>query len=54
MNPSTKKKIKALHQQMVQENAIFIARENGLEYEVLQSIKVGCTPYEALREWDLL
>lgn len=24
------------------------------QYEVLQSIKAGCTPEEALREWDLV
>lgn len=39
---------------MSKEDAIKIAKENGLEYEVLQSIKSGYTPNEALREWDLL
>lgn len=54
MSKLIKNKIKQLHQQMTKENAIKIAKENGLEYEVLQSIKAGCTPQEALREWDLL
>ena len=31
-----------------------IATQYGLQYEVLQSIKAGCTPEEALREWDLV
>lgn len=54
MSKLIKNKIKTLHQKMSRENAITIARENGIEYEVLQSLKSGCTPYEALREWDLL
>ena len=54
MSKLIKNKIKKLHQQMTKENAIKIAKENGLEYEVLQSIKAGCTPQEALREWDLI
>lgn len=54
MSKLIKDKIKKLHQQMSKDNAIKIAKENGLEYEVLQSIKAGCTPIEALRKWDLL
>lgn len=50
MGKTKKQKI----QQINTEKAIQIAKENGLEYEVLQSIKAGCTPQEALREWDLL
>ena len=54
MSKLIKNKVKKLHQQMTKESAIQIAKESGLEYEVLQSIKAGCTPAEALREWDLL
>lgn len=54
MSKLIKSKIKKLHQQMSKEDAIKIAKENNLEHEVLQSIKAGCTPNEALREWDLL
>lgn len=54
MSKFIKNKIKKLAEKMSKENAIKIAKENGLEYEVLQSIKSGCTPNEALREWGLL
>ena len=54
MSKLIKKKIKNIVDKISKENAIKIAKENGLEYEVLQSIKAGCTPNEALREWDLL
>lgn len=54
MSKLIKKKIKNIVDKMSKENAIKIAKENGLEYEVLQSIKAGYTPQEALREWDLL
>lgn len=50
MRKTKKQKI----QQINIEKAIQIAKENNMEYEVLQSIKAGCTPQEALREWDLL
>lgn len=52
MNKFLRNKVRKLAEKM--ENAIKIAKENGLEYEVLQSIKSGCFPQEALREWDLL
>lgn len=39
---------------MKRESAMQIAAQYGLQYEVLQSIKSGCTPEEALKEWDLL
>ena len=54
MSKFIKNKIKKLVEKMSKENAVKIAKENGLEYEVLQSIKHGCTPEEALREWDLI
>lgn len=54
MNKFLRVKVKKLAEKMDKENAIKIAKENGLEYEVLQSIKSGCSPQEALREWDLL
>lgn len=54
MNKFLRAKVKKLTERMSKENAIKIAQENGIEYEVLQSLKAGCTPYEALREWDLL
>lgn len=54
MSKFIKNKIKKLMEKMSKENAIKIAKENGLEYEVLQSMKSGCTPEEALREWDLV
>ena len=34
--------------------ALKIAKEYGLEYEVREMIESGYTPYEALKEWDLL
>lgn len=36
------------------EDAIRIAKENGLEEEVTSLIDEGCTPIEALEEWDLV
>lgn len=35
-----------------EEKAMQIAAQYGLQY--VQSIKAGCTPEEALREWDLV
>ena len=36
------------------EEAIELAKEYGLEFEVMQDMENGLTPNEALREWDLL
>ena len=30
-----------------------IARKHGLEYEVIKAMDHGCTPDEALQEWDI-
>ncbi len=55
MSKLTKKKTETLYAKMVrEEKAMQIAAQYGLQYEVLQSIKAGCTPEEALREWDLV
>lgn len=51
MSKLTKKKTETLYAKMVrEEKAMQIAAQYGLQYEVLQSIKAGCTPEEALRE----
>lgn len=54
MSKLIKRKIEKLFSEMKRESAIQIAAQYGLQYEVLQSIKSGCTPNEALKEWDLL
>lgn len=55
MSKLTKKKTEILYSKMTkEEKAMQIAAQYGLQYEVLQSIKAGCTPEEALREWDLV
>ena len=33
--------------------ALAIAKKYNLEYEVIMSMEHGCTPDEALREWNL-
>ena len=33
--------------------ALAIAREHKLEYEVIMAMEHGCTPDEALQEWDI-
>jgi hypothetical protein len=33
--------------------ALAIARKHGLEYEVIKAMDHGCTPDEALQEWDI-
>lgn len=33
--------------------ALAIAKEYNLEWEVLQAMEHGCTPDEALQEWDI-
>lgn len=33
--------------------ALAIARKHGLEYEVIKAMDYGCTPDEALQEWDI-
>lgn len=33
--------------------ALAIAKEHGLEWEVLKALDHGCTPDEALQEWDI-
>lgn len=48
-----KAKVKSIRP-LTESEAIKIATSNGLQYEVLQSIKAGCSPAEALREWDLI
>ena len=35
------------------EEALAIAREHELDAEVMMAIKHGCTPDEALQEWDI-
>ena len=54
MSKLIKTKIDKLLCQMTEESAVRIASKYNLQYEVLQSIKSGCTPEEALKEWDLL
>ena len=33
--------------------ALAIARKHKLEYEVIKAMDHGCTPDEALQEWDI-
>lgn len=33
--------------------ALARAKKHGLEWEVLQAMDHGCTPDEALQEWDI-
>lgn len=33
--------------------ALAIAKKYGLEYEVIKAMDHGCTPDEALQEWDI-
>ncbi len=33
--------------------ALAIAKEHHLEYEVLTAMEKGCNPDEALQEWDI-
>lgn len=33
--------------------ALSIARKHNLEYEVIKAMDHGCTPDEALQEWDI-
>ncbi len=33
--------------------ALAIAKEHGLEWEVIEAMKQGCSPDEALQEWDI-
>lgn len=54
MSKLIKNKIDKLLCQMTKESAIQIAKENGLEYEVLQLMKSGATPEEALKQYCLL
>ena len=35
------------------EQAIELARKHGLEKEILMAMEHGCTPDEALLEWDI-
>ena len=39
---------------ITREEAIQIAKEHGLEEEVVRLINEGLAPSEALEEWDLL
>lgn len=39
---------------MTEEEALEIARENDLKWEVQELLNEGFTPEEALEEWDLL
>ena len=44
------------HQQpsrFTREEALAIARKYKLEFEVLTAMEHGCTPDEALQEWDI-
>lgn len=54
MSKLIKKKIKDIIEKMSKENAVQIAKENGLEYEILQLMKSGATPEEALKQYCLL
>lgn len=38
---------------VTKEEALAIARKYNLETEVAQAMKYGCSPEEALEEWDL-
>lgn len=49
-----RKKRKPQLRVLTESEAIKIAASHGLQWEVSQAIKSGCTPAEALREWDLL
>ena len=53
-NKLIKFRIKKLLHQMTEESAVRIASKYNLQYEVLQSIKSGCTPEEALKQYCLL
>lgn len=33
--------------------ALAIAKEYGLEYEVIKAMDYGCSPDEALQDWDI-
>lgn len=54
MSKLIRKRIKKLISEMRKDSAMQIAAQYGLQYEVLQSMKSGCTPEEALHEWDLV
>ena len=44
------------HQQpsrFTRDEALDIAREHELDAEVMMAMKQGCTPDEALQEWDI-
>lgn len=36
------------------EEGLEIARQEGMDWEYLKNIKEGDTPYEALRDWDII
>lgn len=38
---------------MSREEALKVASEHGLEWEVSQSMDAGMTPEEALEDWDI-
>ena len=38
---------------ITKEEALAIARKHNLETEVAEAMKYGCSPEEALEEWDL-
>ena len=41
------------HSRHSREQAMAIARKYGLEREVEAALRQGCTPDEALQEWDI-
>ena len=38
---------------VTKKEALEIARKHNLEAEVIEAMRHGCTPEEALEEWDL-
>lgn len=54
MSNPIKLRIKKLLRQMTEESAVKIASKYNLQYEVLQLIKSGATPEEALKQYCLL
>lgn len=54
MSNPIKLRIKKLLRQMTEESAVKIASKYNLQYEVLQLMKSGTTPEEALKQYCLL
>lgn len=54
MGKLIKSKINKLLRQMTEESAVKIASKYNLQYEVLELIKAGYSPNDALKELNLL